>query len=129
MWEGPAISNADNYQYLYRVLIITAWFAHSAPLGVLVSFIGLVLDYWINKYMLLRLCKTPEHLSKCIAIPIIKCLQILPLVYLFGMLEFAYKVSDSENIFSFMLNFVDYGVTILFILFTTWAYFYLKPTQ
>jgi len=58
-WEGYGISVADNYQYIFRVLVITTWFAHSAPLGVVFSILGLFLDYWIGKYLLLRCYKRP----------------------------------------------------------------------
>jgi hypothetical protein len=50
---------ADNYQYIFRTVVITTWFAHSAPLGVVFSLVGLFLDYWIGKYLLLRHYKRP----------------------------------------------------------------------
>lgn len=58
-WEGYEIQVADNYQYIFRILVITTWFAHSAPLGVVFSLTGLFLDYWIGKYLLLRHYKRP----------------------------------------------------------------------
>lgn len=58
-WEGYQIQIADNYQYIFRVLVITVWFAHSAPLGVVFSITGLFLDYWVGKYLLLRVNKRP----------------------------------------------------------------------
>lgn len=111
------------------MLIVTTWFVHSAPLGVFLSLIAMFLDFWVNKYLLLRVCKKPENISKNIASPMIKSLNLIPLIYLCGVLQFTYKVSDSPNIFIFMLDFLNYGVTIIIILFTTWAYFYLKPPQ
>ena len=59
LWEGYEISNADNYQYLFRILVVTAWFAACAPFGVVISLIGLFADYWIGKYLLLRHHKKP----------------------------------------------------------------------
>ncbi len=43
-------------------------------------------------------------------------LELLPLVYICGVLQFTYKVSDSANIFTFMYQFLRYGVTVLIIL-------------
>lgn len=64
LWEGYEISNGDNYQYVARVLFITIWFAHSAPLGVIFSLAGLGFDYWVGKYLLLRVYRKPENISK-----------------------------------------------------------------
>jgi hypothetical protein len=56
------------------MLVITTWFAHSAPLGVVISLIGMFADYWIGKYLLLRYYKKPESISKNISLPIIATL-------------------------------------------------------
>lgn len=69
LWEGYHISNSDNYQYITRVLFITTWFASVAPVGVLLSIIGVFLDYWISKYLLVRFYKIPENVSEDIALP------------------------------------------------------------
>lgn len=58
-WEGHAISNPDNYQYITRTLFITTWFATVAPMGVFFSLIALVLDYWISKWLLVRYYQIP----------------------------------------------------------------------
>lgn len=58
-WEGYEIQIADNYQYIFRMLVITTWFAHSAPLGVVLSLLGMFIDYWVGKLLLLRYYKRP----------------------------------------------------------------------
>jgi hypothetical protein len=59
LFEGHEVSNGDNYQYLARILFVTVWYAHAAPLGVVFSLVGLASDYWIAKAMLLRVYKRP----------------------------------------------------------------------
>lgn len=59
LWEGHSIGNADNYQYITRVLFVTTWFASVAPVGVLLSLIAVVLDYWILKALLAKVYKVP----------------------------------------------------------------------
>lgn len=98
------------------MLVITTWFAHTAPLGVVFSIIGLFVDYWIGRFLLLRYYKRPESISKQIAVPMIRSLELLPLIYICGVLQFTYKVSTSVNIFAFFANFLQYGVTIVVIL-------------
>jgi hypothetical protein len=95
-----------------RILFITIWFAHPAPLGVIFSLIGLFFDYWIGKALLLRYYKKPENISKNIAMTIINCFELLPLVFICGVLQFIYKVSTEKNIIQFLINFLHYGIAI-----------------
>lgn len=59
LYEGHEISNGDNYQYLARILIIPIWFAYAAPMGVVISFVGMLADYWIGKILLIKFYKKP----------------------------------------------------------------------
>lgn len=38
---------------------MTTWFASVAPVGVLISLIGVILDYWIGKALLVKVYKIP----------------------------------------------------------------------
>lgn len=130
LWEGYEISNADNYQYIFRVLVVTTWFAHCAPFGVVLSLLGLLCDYWIGKYLLLRYYKRPENISKKIALPMIFSLEMLPLVYICGVMQFTYKLSTSENLFVFLSEFLQYGITTTVIFICILGYLvYIKPYQ
>lgn len=129
-WEGYQIQIADNYQYIFRILVITTWFAHSAPLGVVFSIVGLFLDYWIGRFLLLRIYKRPESISKQIAVPMIQSLELLPVIYICGVLQFTYKVSNSDNILAFFANFLQYGATIVVILICILGYMIIyKPNE
>lgn len=74
---------------------MTTWFASVAPVGVLFSILGIVLDYWISKWLLVRVYRIPENISADIADPALMGLELLPLVYICGVLQFTYKVSTS----------------------------------
>jgi di/tricarboxylate transporter len=75
------------------VLFIATWFATVAPVGVLLSLIALALDYWISRWLLVTYYKIPENVSEDIAKPTLNSLELLPLVYILGILQFNYKVS------------------------------------
>jgi len=64
-------------------------------MGVLITLVALVIDYWISKWMLVRYYKIPENISEDIAKPTLNALELLPLVYILGILQFNYKVSNS----------------------------------
>jgi len=74
---------------------VTTWFASVAPVGVLLSLLAFVMDYWILKWLLVRVYRCPETVSEDIAKPTLMGLELLPLVYIFGVLQFTYKVSTS----------------------------------
>jgi hypothetical protein len=73
LFEGEEATNADNYQYIYRMLFINVWFASIAPLGLVFTLVIMLADYWITKYMLLRM----NSQSKILSIEISKPLSFL----------------------------------------------------
>lgn len=70
MFEASSVTNADNYQYLYRMIFVNAWFVNIAPLGVFFSMIIMIIDYWISKILLLRVNSQSKILSKEISKPL-----------------------------------------------------------
>ena len=87
-----------------------------APLGVLLSIVALLLDYWISKFLLVRYYKIPENISEDIAKPTLMSLELLPLIYILGILQFNYKISTSETFFDFIYASLHYGVTTVVLL-------------
>ena len=61
---------ADNYQYIYRMLFINVWFASIAPLGMLISLVIMIGDYWLTKYLLLKMNSQSKILSLEITKPL-----------------------------------------------------------
>lgn len=57
----------------------------------------------------------------------IKSLPLIPLAYLCGVLQYVYKVSDSNNLFGFVLDFLSYAAVILITIVIIIAYYYLQP--
>ena len=114
---------ADNYAYINRILFVTMWFAAAAPMGILVSLAGLFLTYWIDKIFLLRVNKMPETISEEIASKFLIGLELLPLIYLCGALQFTYNISTSSNLIEFLWQFLSHGVVLLVFLISIIAYF------
>ncbi|CAD8108585.1 unnamed protein product [Paramecium sonneborni] len=68
LFEGPQVSFYDQYAYLCKTTWLTLFFAPIIPISILFGLIGLILYYWIQKYLLLRRnCKPPfqsSHLDR-----------------------------------------------------------------
>jgi hypothetical protein len=120
------MSVADNYQYIGRVLMITVWFGCAAPLGVVFSLTALFLNYWVDKLFLLKVNKMPEAVNESVADRLLSVLELLPLVYMCGTLQYTYKFGESSNVFDFLAKFLNYGVVLIVILLSTLAYAFLQ---
>lgn len=79
------------------MLFINVWFASIAPLGMLISVIIMIGDYWLTKYMLLRMNSQSKILSIEITKPL-AFLELVPLIYVAGILPFILKISTSLNL-------------------------------
>jgi hypothetical protein len=82
------MSLANNYQYITKVLFISVWFASAAPLGLFISLLGILTDYLIEGILISKVYKIPNHISKDIAMPLLKLMKILPFVYICGCIAF-----------------------------------------
>lgn len=107
---------------MYRMLFINVWFANIAPLGVLFSLVIMVADYWITKFLLLRV----DSQSKVLSIDITQMLgflELVPLVYIAGILPFIVKISTTLSLNLFINEFYTYGVVLFIQIVMLMAYF------
>jgi hypothetical protein len=79
------------------MLFINVWFASIAPLGMLLSVIIMIGDYWLTKYLLLRRSSQSKILSIEIAKPL-AFLELIPLIYVAGILPFILKISNTLSL-------------------------------
>jgi len=58
-------------------------------------------------------------------------LELLPLIYILGILQFNYKISTSETLFDFLYDSLHYGVTtvVLLLIITGYLIFCKKPVK
>lgn len=108
-------SMADNYQYIYRMLFINVWFASIAPLGMLISLVIMIGDYWLTKYLLLAMNSQSKILSLEITKPL-AFLELLPLIYVAGIIPFILKISTALSLQTFMSQFYTYGIVLIILL-------------
>lgn len=91
------IDIADSYGYITRTLFLTAWYASIAPLGAFISLIGILINYWVDKIKLLRFQSAPETISVKIISTVINNLELLPLVYICGNVEYKNHIERVKN--------------------------------
>lgn len=127
-FEGQIFDIAENYSYVTRTLFLCTWYASVAPLGLIFGMVGLVLNYWLDKFFLLRVTTFPQNQSEEIIKKIINSLELLPYLYIFGAIEFHQKIIISYNLIEFIWAFVFYGLTSvsMTLLLVIYIFFY-KP--
>lgn len=79
------------------MLFINVWFASIAPLGLLFTLLIMIGDYWITKYMLLRINSQSKILSIEISKPL-SFLELIPLIYIAGIFPFILKISTTLSL-------------------------------
>lgn len=110
-FEGQNFDIAENYSYVTRTLFLCTWYASVAPLGLIFGTVGLVFNYWLDKYFLLRITAFPQNQSEDIIKKIIDNLELLPYLYIFGTIEYNQRIIISYNLIEFIWAFVFYGAT------------------
>ena len=69
-------------------LLASVYFTHVLPFGYLIYVSAIIVEYWIQKYMLLRKCKIPPTFSRDIADSYMHGLALLPLIYILGVYNY-----------------------------------------
>ena len=67
IYEGTEIDLADKYAQVTKTIMLTFFYAYLLPLGVIIGILGLIVQYWIEKIMLLRRDKQPPPLGTTLA--------------------------------------------------------------
>jgi hypothetical protein len=97
------------------MLFINVWFASIAPLGLFFTLLIMIADYWITKYMLLRMNSQSKILSIEISKPL-SFLELIPLIYIAGIFPFILKISTTLSLELFMNQFYTYGLVLIILL-------------
>lgn len=97
------------------MLFINVWFAGVAPLGMFFTLIIMIADYWLTKYLLVRVNSQSKILSIEISKPL-SFLELIPLIYVAGILPFIFKISTTLSIERFINQFYTYGIVLIALL-------------
>ena len=64
LYEYPDMDISVKYSYLSKTLFITMFYLPIFPFGVLISFLGLILAYFLEKFNFTHSYKRPEMLNE-----------------------------------------------------------------
>lgn len=129
IYETWSFDIADAYCYISRTLFLSCWYACVAPVGIIVGLFGLFFNYWVDKFLLLRVYMIPESVSEDIAKRIINSLELLPLIYICGNVIYEFRITITNGIIEFIKVFLYNGATsvVLFICVVGYIIYFRQP--
>ena len=100
IFENPSIDLSTKMAYLGQTTLMSFFYLPIFPIGIVISMIGLILSYWVEKYNLVRVYKRPEMINFQIGKAYFSYFKIALLLYSLSNLIF-YKdivINDSKNV-------------------------------
>lgn len=86
LFEGPEFDISASYASVIKTMWLTALYAPLIPLCIPISIGGLLLKYWVDKYIFLRRCTSPQLMGRNLAKMMVKYLQLAPCALAIGSL-------------------------------------------
>jgi len=132
-FENTSIDIAENYAYITRTLLLAVWYSSVAPLGLIYCLMGITVNYWLDKYLLLRVHSFPLYQSEEIIYKFINNLEVIPYLYMYGAIEYHSRIVLSQNLLEWVWSFLFYGISsislTLFLIFYVMFFKHKAPTR
>ena len=97
LYEGKALDIAKSYADLLVILCTTAFYTPLIPILPVFSFFGLIYQYWLQKYILLRKWKIPESIGEILALRVGSGMPLYMIWYTWGQYIFVNSLSNGQN--------------------------------
>ena len=111
LFELPPMKVSTKYSYIFKTLLMSFLYIPIFPLGVMISFIGFVLAYWLEKINFAAYYKKPEMLNRHLCEFYVSYFVVILFVYGIGDYIFLSDVYDSK-VWS-LVNIITFGVLII----------------
>ena len=63
LFEGPPLDMADQFANTANLILSAIFFHPLLPISIPIALVGLLLNYWVSKYILLRRMRIPDQMS------------------------------------------------------------------
>ena len=111
LYELPPMNIAIKYSYIAKTLLMSFLYIPIFPLGLIISFVGLLLGYWLEKFNFANMYKKPEMLNRQLAEFYVSYFIVVFFAYGVGDYIFLKDVYDSK-IWS-LINIIAFGILII----------------
>jgi hypothetical protein len=97
LFEGPVLDMASLYSRTGMLYLLVCFYTPMIPLIPFIAAVGIAVQYWIEKYLLLRRHKVPETQGSAMAKFYASICTIGMLLYAIGNYVFCYRLSEGDN--------------------------------
>ena len=111
LYELPPMNIALKYSYIAKTLLMSFLYIPIFPLGLLISLVGLLFGYWLEKFNFANMYKKPEMLNRQLAEFYVSYFILVFFAYGVGDYIFLKDVYDSK-IWS-LINIIAFGILII----------------
>ena len=112
LYEYPPMNVSAKYSYIAKTILMSFFYIPIFPLGIVISFLGFIFAYWLEKYNFANMYKMPEMLNRQIAEFYTNYFVLVFFVYGIGDYVFLHD-SYNTNAWS-LVNIIVFGVLIIF---------------
>ena len=98
LYELPSMSISYKYSYLAKTLLMTFLYIPIFPLGIVISLVGFILGYLLEKFNYAHMYKRPEMLNHKLCVFYVNHLDVIFFVYAIGDYIFMYNAYKNEII-------------------------------
>lgn len=91
LMEKTEYYQAKRYADIMKTMWFTFLFGSCIPLGILISMVGLICYYWVDKYNVMRRRSVKENLAKEVSIEMIEMLELTVIFCGIGNMTMSYS--------------------------------------
>jgi hypothetical protein len=111
LYELPSMNIAEKYSYIYNTLLISFFYISIFPLGIVISFFGLCLGYYLEKFNFCHMYKRPEMLNDLLCKTYINYFIIV--LFVSGIGDYIFKYDVYYISIWPIINIIIFGVLII----------------
>ena len=112
LYEFPPMNVSAKYSYIAKTVLMSFFYIPIFPLGVIISFLGFILAYWLEKYNFANMYKIPEMLNRQITEFYTNYFVLVFFVY--GIGDYVFLRDTYESRTWSLVNIIVFGVLIIF---------------
>ena len=98
LFEGPPLDMAKRYANTMVFFMMIMFYSYLSPLLLLLGVFGVLYQFWIEKWVLLRRHKVPDVVGPTIAKFFANMIAVALLIYTLGVLGMAMELSDVKQV-------------------------------
>ena len=111
LYELPDMCISYKYSYLAKTLLMTFLYIPIFPLGVVISLVGFILGYFLEKFNYSKMYKRPEMLNHRLCVFYVNHFDVIIFVYSIGNYIFIHDVYENQIIS--LVTIIIFGVVII----------------